>query len=118
MVRLQCLVAVDSEVSTGVVTAVHPDLQQQTTRCKWSQLINFLVPVHGRLKSTGVRTALTSPRCDSPIGPLVSGLAMIIRTPGRICEDQRIHVNTRIAQLRSEKKTRALTFPDSISGRL
>ena len=27
----------------------------------------------------------TSPRCDSPIGPLVSGLAMMIRTPGRIC---------------------------------
>lgn len=26
----------------------------------------------------------TSPRCESPSGPLVSGLAMMIRTPGRI----------------------------------
>lgn len=28
---------------------------------------------------------LTSPRCESPSGPLVSGLAIMIRTPGRIC---------------------------------
>lgn len=118
MVRLQRLVAVDGEVTTGIVAAVHPDLRQQTTRDHWSSLINFLVPVYTCLKSLGVRTALTSPRCDSPIGPLVSGLAMIMRTPGKICEDQRIYVNTSVAQQKRIKNSQGLTFPDSISGRL
>lgn len=118
VVRLQRLVAVDGEVSAGVVAAVHPDLRAQTqpgTIGVHSSLSWFLSRTC--VTSLGVRTVLTSPRCDSPIGPLVSGLAMMMRTPGRICQDQRVKVNTCVAQRRS-RETRRLTFPDSISGRL
>lgn len=37
----------------------------------------------------------TSPRWDSPIGPLVSGLAMMIRTPGRICPTETQHQHSK-----------------------
>lgn len=38
----------------------------------------------GKVKMSSYLT--TSPRCESPSGPLVSGLAMMMRTPGKICE--------------------------------
>lgn len=42
--------------------------------------------------------SLTSPRCESPRGPLVSVCAMMTFTPGRIWKENRAHVkdNTRL----------------------
>lgn len=117
VVRLQRLVAIDGEVSTGVVAAVHPDLHSQPQPGHLESADETPESVQICVSSLEVASVLTSPRCDSPMGPLVSGLAMMMRTPGRICRDRRVRVNTGVAQ-QSRSETRRLTFPDSISGRL
>lgn len=65
----------------------------------------------------------TSPRCESPSGPLVSGFTMMTLTPGRICTDtnssQRMNINTTGTCIEpAGKHKHLLTLPDSIRGRL
>jgi len=55
----------------------------------------------------------TSPRWDSPIGPLVSGLAMMIRTPGRICSGNRASafLITQTLKVKEKSKRRNTSSP-------
>lgn len=67
---------------------------------------------------------LTSPRCESPNGPLVSGLTIMTRTPGRILQKNRNGFSLELSEPHlglwpeSFSQQSILTVPDSMSGRL
>lgn len=100
MIRLQTLLPVDGVVATGAVRAAYPDLNKQKTK-RWMKpgvllftgILVFIVnPIlKNKVKLIDQRATqyskLTSPRCESPSGPLVSGLTMMTLTPGRILEE-------------------------------
>lgn len=65
------------------------DAQTRLVKGAWSKVQKPEAFLFSRtnicLQRRPLKLRQTSPRCDSPIGPLVSGLAMMILTPGRIC---------------------------------
>lgn len=148
MIRLQTLLPVDGVVATGAVRAAYPDLNKQKTK-RWMKpgvilftgILVFIVNLilKNKVKLIDQRATqyskLTSPRCESPSGPLVSGLTMMTLTPGRILEENiwreisfRDYTTTSVSSLRlwSEcasscslfSQQSILTVPDSMSGRL
>lgn len=89
MISLQALLPIDGVVATGVVRTAYPDLQNQVnttqhlfTKKRLESKCNIEKYKSSNCASTFPE--LTSPRCESPNGPLVSGLTIMTLTPGRI----------------------------------
>lgn len=85
-----------SDVSKCRNKLVHPKKKQKNTPLTPVHLSNINIKDWNSESFTGKRvfylyptilSALTSPRWESPRGPLVSGLTMMTLTPGRIFEE-------------------------------
>ena len=85
VICLQALLPIDGVVATGTVGAVHPDLTGRGGRVgKYTDRLVTQSEIDHGFVSLLIQFHLTSPRWESPSGPLVSGFTMITLTPGKI----------------------------------
>ena len=86
VICLQALLPIDGVVATGTVGAVHPDLtgREGGRVGKYTDGLVTQSEIDHGFVSLLIQFHLTSPRWESPRGPLVSGFTMITLTPGKI----------------------------------